>query len=328
MPVSCRLSSTILALMIPVAVLGDTWIIQPGDTLSKIAQEQFPSNKQAQEDFIARIMENNPEDFPTQDPNRLTPGMELKLPEPLVRIDASIKELNGEVTVTHTNGVSQALTYESVLHKGDLIETLQRANVEIQFSDKSTITLKNNSQATIHEYNWNQEKRQGTTAIEFVRGAFRAISGLLGKEQPKEYHIYTPVSTIGVRGTVFGARVCGNNECIVDSEQGKQTLADGTYIGVLNGEIINSSGDETVNVKTGEAIYKMDAETPAKPADNIPGLIFSAEEFQQFAPAKETPGADYNAFVLDQWGVPLRDGFGACIHSVDFHLEHHVPECK
>jgi hypothetical protein len=55
----------------------------------------------------------------------------------------------------------------------------------------------------------------GETSRAFFRllkGGFRSVSGLIGKANHDDYRVSTPVATIGIRGTRYGARLC-QGEC-------------------------------------------------------------------------------------------------------------------
>lgn len=41
-----------------------------------------------------------------------------------------------------------------------------------------------------------------------LKGGFRSVSGLIGKANHDDYRVSTPVATIGIRGTQYGARLC------------------------------------------------------------------------------------------------------------------------
>lgn len=49
----------------------------------------------------------------------------------------------------------------------------------------------------------------GTRAFyRLVKGGFRSVSGLIGKVNREDFRVSTPVATIGIRGTEWGARIC------------------------------------------------------------------------------------------------------------------------
>ncbi|MES2884276.1 MAG: hypothetical protein V4709_05700 [Pseudomonadota bacterium] len=55
-----------------------------------------------------------------------------------------------------------------------------------------------------------QSSSSGTSRAFFrlVKGGFRSVSGVIGKLNREDYRVTTPVATIGIRGTVYSARLC------------------------------------------------------------------------------------------------------------------------
>lgn len=55
-----------------------------------------------------------------------------------------------------------------------------------------------------------QGTRSGASRAFFrlVKGGFRSVSGVIGKLNREDYRVSTPVATIGIRGTVYSARLC------------------------------------------------------------------------------------------------------------------------
>lgn len=52
-------------------------------------------------------------------------------------------------------------------------------------------------------------KNVGSSAFfRLLKGGFRSVSGLVGKINRDEYRVATPVATIGIRGTKYGADIC------------------------------------------------------------------------------------------------------------------------
>ena len=114
--------------------------------------------------------------------------------------------------------------------------------------------------------------------LSFIKGAFRAVSGLIANNNADDYAIQTMVGNIGIRGTDFGARLCQQQTCIVQTGDRQMNLSEGIYVGVLQGSIALQSEARETLVNRGQAIYQKDAASEPEPVDNLPGLIFDAEE--------------------------------------------------
>lgn len=108
----------------------------------------------------------------------------------------------GDPVVTNSQG-SRNLAKGDDVGSGDTILT-QSGIVQIQFADKSFMSLKPDTEFVIDSYNYDAD--DNTTQDSQYRlnfGEIRTVSGLIGKTNQKDYAIETPVATIGIRGTAF-----------------------------------------------------------------------------------------------------------------------------
>ncbi|MFT7492427.1 MAG: hypothetical protein ACI80S_002029 [Pseudohongiellaceae bacterium] len=108
----------------------------------------------------------------------------------------------GDPIVVNKQG-SQNIVKGDELGSGDTILT-QSGIVQIQFPDKSFMSLKPKTEFVIDSYNYDQNNDSvQVTKYKLNYGEIRTVSGLIGKTNRKDYSIETPVSTIGIRGTKF-----------------------------------------------------------------------------------------------------------------------------
>jgi hypothetical protein len=108
----------------------------------------------------------------------------------------------GDPIVTNNQG-SRDIIKGDDLESGDTILT-QSGIVQIQFPDKSFMSLKPKTEFVIDSYNYDPDdaaSQQSKYKLNF--GEIRTVSGLIGKTNKKDYSIETPVATIGIRGTKF-----------------------------------------------------------------------------------------------------------------------------
>jgi hypothetical protein len=248
-------------------------------------------------------------------------------PKPADLIIGRVVKVEGQGWLLHSDEKREKLTVGLALRQGDSITTAPQSLAELRFTDGSSVFVKASSQVNIDQFRWDEKNKTGNSILEFVKGAFRAISGLIGKEEPENYELKTPVGTIGVRGTDFGARLCENHTCVIQSGSNSITLSQGIYIGVLDGQIaFNSNNGVETLVDAGQAIYQKDAKSPVKPVQNLPDLIFSAQELKTYRSDVKVPYLD--AFLLNRQGKPVRDGQGQCIRSINYRADHNVAECQ
>ncbi len=357
-PLARILSLFLILWFTPLA--ASEYIVKPGDTLTGIARQRISPDLQYNSpqvvQFINQVMQQNPLQFPQNNPNQLSIGMKLNLPdgnpvpepkpEPVVetipeikvpeKIMAQISRLKGTGWIMHSDESKEPLVVGQTVKQGDSIRTELDSQAVVEFADQASLTVKESSQVNIAEYHWDEQAGTGRSIINFLQGAFRAVSGLIGKKDPNDYAVNTPVATIGIRGTDFGARYCASSSCEIKTGENTVTLSQGIYIGVLDGQISSHSDGKETLVDAGEAIYQKDAQSPVKPIKNLPGIIFSEAEIKTYAPAPmtviEPTKMDkipfYQAFWLNSQGNVMKDSQGNCIRSSDYRTDHHVVECQ
>lgn len=161
----------------------------------------------------------------------------------------------GRVEVSR-GGQVLPLTRGSTLEVGDTVSTGPTGMTQLRFSDGALMSLRGGSAMTVEAYELPKAMPvaaapallvsslppgaskpdtggAGRSVLRLVRGAFRTITGLIGKGQGDDYRVLTPAATIGIRGTDYTAAYC-EGDC-----PGSE---DGLYVGVSKGEV-NVSND-------------------------------------------------------------------------------------
>ena len=113
-------------------------------------------------------------------------------------------EVKGEATITHANGEHESLKAGMPVFLDDTIETSQDGGVNITFNDETVFAVSDNAVMTIDEFVYDPAKDgEGRADISVERGAFAYTSGFVGKEDPTDVTIKTPVGSIDIRGTII-----------------------------------------------------------------------------------------------------------------------------
>lgn len=86
------------------------------------------------------------------------------------------------------------------IQKNDIIKTSKKSKLRIRFIDKTLISMGMNSEMVIDDYVYSGKKSKVNLDFE---GALKAVTGKIGKLNPKKFNIKTKTATIGIRGTVF-----------------------------------------------------------------------------------------------------------------------------
>jgi hypothetical protein len=117
--------------------------------------------------------------------------------EMAARVDFAV----GSVTATGQDGRSRALSKGAEVLTGDRIETTS-GRAQLRFTDGAYVSLQPNTTFEVRQYRFTG-KTDGSERGVFglLRGAFRTVTGLIGRVNRGAYEIQTPTATVGIRGT-------------------------------------------------------------------------------------------------------------------------------
>lgn len=82
-----------------------------------------------------------------------------------------------------------------------------RAKARLEFVDKTTVNITEQSKITIDEFVYDPKAGSGKLAMKMVQGTARYASGQIAKNSPQNVNITTPTATVAVRGTDFSMTV-------------------------------------------------------------------------------------------------------------------------
>lgn len=98
-----------------------------------------------------------------------------------------------------TAAVSSAVVAQTAIAStGQTVSTSQNGQ-QVLFRDKTSISAGANTNLTIKRADYNAATGAGDVVIEVTKGAFRYVTG----DQAGAHKVKTPLSTVGVRGTVI-----------------------------------------------------------------------------------------------------------------------------
>ncbi|MDW3206529.1 MAG: FecR domain-containing protein [Alphaproteobacteria bacterium] len=170
-----------------------------------------------------------------------------------------VDNMKGEV-IAIRGGVEVELGAGDSIYEGDVLVTGADSAVGIIFTDDSTMSMGGGARISIDEMVYNADSGSGSQLFDVVQGAFVFASGQIGKDDPENVQVRTPVATIGIRGTKYAVNV--------DQELGEATvtLFEGAVV-VENGAgqaLLNSIGQSTVVTSAFAApgdVFVMDPDT-------------------------------------------------------------------
>lgn len=112
--------------------------------------------------------------------------------------------VSGAFRIIHANNTTVVPRRGDSFYSGDTLVTGSNGNAQVRFTDGGVLALKQNSALKIDNYRYTQDSSTDQSVMTFIKGGFRALTGLIAKQKPSSYSIQTPVAVIGVRGTNLG----------------------------------------------------------------------------------------------------------------------------
>jgi hypothetical protein len=167
----------------------------------------------------------------------------------------------GEVTLTrglataHGAGTAaRILGSGSPLHVGDIVSTGPRSVALLKLDDGSRVTLRPDTSFQVEEYVLSDTSP--SAVFRLFKGGLRAVTGFMSKRDPNAVKLRTSVATIGIRGTEFDARLCGE-DC---TEEARLRPAPAGRAGFVKGTVIAKAGSGRARaVAAGDPVFTGDS---------------------------------------------------------------------
>ena len=178
---------------------------------------------------------------------------------------------NGDL-VASNNGATRTLKRGSYISEGDVVNSGATSKSQLRMMDGALIVLRQNSEMHFEEYKYDKkDKSVGSSVFSLIKGGFKTISGLIGKQNKKNYKVKTAFTTIGIRGTDYGVTICEQSNCS-DGDNG--TLNDGLYASVIDGEISSKNEAGLYTFSNDEYFYVASKSSEPESLLKAPGVIF------------------------------------------------------
>ncbi len=131
-----------------------------------------------------------------------------------------VQEVSGQATVTRLDGSIETITNGVPIFQGDIIETSGDGAVNIAFLDETSFAVSEGARLAIDEYVYDPASQSGESSFSVLKGVFVFTSGLIGREDPDDVIIETPIGSIGIRGTIIMGNI----------NTGEITVAEGAIV--------------------------------------------------------------------------------------------------
>lgn len=135
------------------------------------------------------------------------------------------------------NASGRTLARGTSIFVSDVIKVAKASKIQIKFTDGGLLNLIELTEYRINTYAFQKAGKNEYTA-ELVKGGFRELTGSIGKANPKGFKVKTPVATIGIRGTIFAARIqngevsfgCDSGELSISNDAGSRDIGPGQFV--------------------------------------------------------------------------------------------------
>lgn len=145
---------------------------------------------------------------------------------------------------------------------GDAIEEKARlrtgadGEVVVHFVDEALLVIRPNSQIDVNYYRFTAGDHSSASAVRLLKGGLRFVTGLIGKLNREEVKIFTPMATIGVRGTDFDTLFLEVPRDDADAGLYTCVTEGGTVLTGENGESIEVAQGQTAFTTTADFVAK------------------------------------------------------------------------
>jgi hypothetical protein len=129
-----------------------------------------------------------------------------------------------------------------VLKEGDRLTTGEGATAILKLADGTRMTLRPNSEMVVQVYKYaeNASGDDNSMVLQLLRGGFRTVTGLIAKGSPDAAKVQTSTATIGIRGTDFDARLCGQ-DCKAEASKVKEQASPNAVL--ASAKLVVAQGD-------------------------------------------------------------------------------------
>lgn len=157
---------------------------------------------------------------------------------------------SGQVLVRRQEGEIRFIQKGDSIYVGDTIISDDEAVVQIRMEDGGLLALRPGSELKIESFKFSG-KEDGTERSFFNlnQGGFRAVTGLIGRNNKQNYKITTPTAVIGINGTDHELFYLAND---------MPGATAGTYSKVNDGAIIMGTVMGTLKIESNQMGYSAD----------------------------------------------------------------------
>jgi hypothetical protein len=161
-----------------------------------------------------------------------------------------------QVNALMPDGSRRAIASGGPIYPGDTVETGPEGHAVLVFRDNTKITIQSGTRFKLEDYVYDRRNPgDGIFAFNLLKGGVRALTGLIGKAQPRAVRFTTPTATVGIRGTGFDL-VC-EGKCAGEAPKFPPAKApDCVLMNVWEGETVVLPKDTADTSQGGQVVKK------------------------------------------------------------------------
>lgn len=184
----------------------------------------------------------------------------------------------------------------AILAKGDTIlvedtvATGDASRAQFLMIDGAKIAMRPNSRLRIEEYAYPSgaaaapgqpvvTTSDDRSVTSLLKGGFRTITGVIGKDSEESYEVRTAVGVLGIRGTSFAVLLC-NGDCGYPPGTSGPPIEDGLYVGVTDGIVFFRNEFGEIEIRAGEFVFIPFVDRRPRRLQTPPALLLDDQDLQ------------------------------------------------
>jgi len=197
------------------------------------------------------------------------------LPLSLLANIGSIVSYKGDVSVMRGDKTLIVTQKGFTIEEKDVINASKKSRAQIRFKDQTVITVGANSVLKVEQFLFGNAQNS-KAEFGMLKGAFRSITGKIGKMSPKKFNLKTPTATIGIRGSQ-GITVVGDQETEHFTTEGLYLMAlNPSSVTVASNHLTTPLNQHTISdIQTNELL--LIAQAVSRPAPIPAGSVGKAQ---------------------------------------------------
>jgi hypothetical protein len=180
--------------------------------------------------------------------------MALLFTDAILAASAVATSVTGSVQVQTGSATARPLRQGDEVVQGDTVSTGASSSAVLKFDDGQIAALTANSRMSITAYQFNPQAGSGNVLLSLISGGMRAITGIIGRNQPSQVAYRAATATIGIRGT----------DTVIATADGVVVVT------VSSGEVAVTFEGKTITIRADEgAVFRPGSPAVARAAAEI-----------------------------------------------------------